>query len=109
MKLDLNPLNHFWGTFSHDVAVDLGTKNTKIAVVGRGVMVREPTVVAAHKKTKQIFSIGNEAAKMLGRTPASIVVTHPLRDGVIDDLDMAEALLKHFIVKVHMPFKIGHV
>lgn len=99
--MDLNPLNHFWGTFSHDIAIDLGTKNTKVAVLGKGVAIREPTVVAAHRKTKQIFAIGAEAQKMLGRTPATIVVKHPLQDGVIDDLDLTENLLKHFIIKVH--------
>ncbi|OGY26188.1 MAG: rod shape-determining protein [Candidatus Woykebacteria bacterium RBG_16_43_9] len=99
--MDLNPLNHFWGTFSHDIAIDLGTKNTKVAVLGKGVAIREPTVVAAHRKTKQIFAIGTEAQKMLGRTPATIVVKHPIQDGVIDDLDLTENLLKHFIIKVH--------
>lgn len=101
MRLNLNPFDHFWGTFSHDIAIDLGTKNTKVSVLGKGIAVREPTIVAAHKKTKEIFAIGTEAAKMLGRTPATIVVKHPLENGVIDDLDLAESLLKHFIVKVH--------
>jgi rod shape-determining protein MreB len=99
--LNLNPLDYFWGAFSLDLGVDLGTANTKIAVCGKGVMVREPTVVAAHKKTKQILAIGSEAKKMLGKTPASIVATRPLRDGVISELDLAEGLLKHFIHKVH--------
>ena len=99
--MDLNPFNHFWGAFSHDIAIDLGTKNTKVALAGKGVMIREPTVVAAHKKTKQIFSLGTEARKMVGRTPASLVATHPLHDGVIDDFDFAESLLKYFIFKVH--------
>lgn len=99
--MNLNVLDHFWGTFSHDIAIDLGTKNTKVSVLGKGVAVREPTVVAAHHKTKQIFAIGNEAQKMLGRTPVTIVVKHPLQDGVIDDLELTESLLKHFIVKVH--------
>ncbi|OGY24387.1 MAG: rod shape-determining protein [Candidatus Woykebacteria bacterium GWB1_45_5] len=100
-KFNLNPLDYFWGAFSLDLGVDLGTANTKIAVCGKGVMVREPTVVAAHKKTKQLLAIGSEAKKMLGKTPASIIATRPLRDGVINDLDFAESLLKHFIHKVH--------
>lgn len=99
--MNLNVLDHFWGAFSHDIAIDLGTKNTKVAVLGKGIAVREPTVVAAHRKTKQIFAIGSDAQKMLGRTPATIVVKHPLQDGVIDDLELTESLLKHFIVKVH--------
>lgn len=101
MKFSLNPLDRFWGSFSHDVAIDLGTKNSKVAVAGKGIMVREPTVVAAHKKTKQIFALGTEARKMLGRTPASLVAVYPLRDGVIDDFDYCESLLKYFIIKVH--------
>jgi rod shape-determining protein MreB len=99
--MNLNVIDHFWGSFSHDIAIDLGTKNTKVSISGKGIAVREPTVVAAHRKTKQIFAIGNEAEKMLGRTPVTIVVKHPLQDGVIDDLDLTEALLKHFIIKVH--------
>ena len=101
MKFSLNPLDRFWGSFSHDVAIDLGTKNSKVAVAGKGIMVREPTVVAAHKKTKQIFALGTEARKMLGRTPASLVAVYPLRDGVIDDFDYCESLLKYFIIKAH--------
>lgn len=99
--MKLNPFDHFWGNFSLDLAIDLGTKNTKLAVVGKGIVVREPTVIASHKKTKEIFAIGSQAQKMQGRTPASILVTYPLVDGVIDDLDLAETLLKHFIIKVH--------
>ncbi|MDP2720800.1 MAG: rod shape-determining protein [bacterium] len=101
MRLNLNPLDHFWGMFSHDIAIDLGTTNTKVAVSGKGVMIREPTVVAAQKKTKQIFAIGTEAAKMIGRTPAALVAARPLRDGVIDDFDYAENLIKYFIIKIH--------
>lgn len=96
-----NPLDYFWKTFSLDLGVDLGTSNTKIAVCGKGTVVREPTVVASHKKTKQIIAIGTEARKMLGKTPASIVAARPLANGVINDLELAEALLKHFIKKIH--------
>jgi rod shape-determining protein MreB len=99
--VNLNPLDYFWGAFSHDIAIDLGTANTKVAICGKGVMFREPTVVAVHKKTKQILAIGTEAKKMLGRTPAAIAAVRPLRDGVINDLDLAESLLKHFIIKAH--------
>jgi len=99
--VNLNPLDYFWGIFSHDIAIDLGTSNTKVAICGKGVMFREPTVVAAHKKTKQILAIGTEAKKMLGKTPAAIAAVRPLKDGVINDLDLAESLLKHFIIKAH--------
>lgn len=99
--LNLNPLDYFWGTFSHDIGVDLGTANTLVLVVGKGIVVREPTVVAAHKKTKRILAIGSEAQKMLGRTPAAIRADRPLQDGVIKDIEFAEGLLKHFIRKVH--------
>jgi rod shape-determining protein MreB len=101
VKVNLNPFDQFWGTFSHDIAIDLGTKNSKVAIAGKGVMVREPTVVAAHKKTKHIFALGTEARKMLGRTPASLVAVYPLQDGVIDDYDYSENLLKYFIIKAH--------
>lgn len=101
MRVNFNPLNHFWSRFSHDIAIDLGTTNTKVGVVGKGVMIREPTVVAAQKKTKNILAIGSEAAKMLGRTPAALVAARPLRDGVIDDFDFASDLLKYFILKIH--------
>jgi rod shape-determining protein MreB len=97
----VNPLDYFWKTFSLDLGIDLGTANTKIAVCGKGTMVREPTVVAAHKKTRQIIAIGSEARKMLGKTPASIVAAKPLANAVINDLELAEALLKHFIKKIH--------
>jgi len=99
--VNLNIFDHFWGTFSHDIAIDLGTKNSKVAIAGKGIMIREPTVVAAHKKTKNVFSLGTEARKMLGRTPASLVAVHPLNDGVIDDFDFAENIIRYFIIKAH--------
>ena len=99
--MNINPIDHFWGTFSHDIGIDLGTANTLVLVLGKGIMVREPTVVAAHKKSKQILAIGSEAEKMLGKTPATIVAERPLQDGVIKNLEYTESLLKHFIHKVH--------
>ena len=100
-QVNLNPINSFWGTFSHDIGIDLGTANTLVLVSGKGIMVREPTVVAAHKKTRQILAIGSEAERMIGKTPESIVAERPLQDGVIKDLEFAESLLKQFIQKVH--------
>jgi rod shape-determining protein MreB len=98
---NFNIFDRFWGTFSHDIGIDLGTANTLVYVVGKGIMIREPTVVAAHKKTKQILAIGSEAKKMLGKTPPTIIAQRPLKDGVISDLELAEGLLKYFIVKAH--------
>ncbi len=90
-----------WKYLSHDVGIDLGTVNTLVLVKGKGIVIREPTVVALHKKTRQILAIGGEAKRMLGRTPAAIEAVRPLRDGVISDFDTTEALLRYFIRKVH--------
>lgn len=90
-----------WGYFSHDIGIDLGTVNTLVLVKGKGIVIREPTVVALHKKTRQILAIGTEAKRMLGRTPAAIEAVRPLRDGVISDFDTTEAMLRYFIQKVH--------
>lgn len=94
-------LGKLWQLLSHDVGIDLGTVNTLVLVKGKGIVIREPTVVALHKKTRQILAIGTEAKRMLGRTPAAIEAVRPLRDGVISDFDTCEAMLKHFINKVH--------
>lgn len=89
------------GFFSHDIGIDLGTANTLVHVRGKGILVREPTIVTQHRKTKKVIAVGNEAKKMLGKTPQNVVSVRPLRDGVISDLDAAEALIKYFIQKVH--------
>lgn len=94
-------LDSLLGIFSHDIGIDLGTANTLVLVKGKGIVIREPTVIAQHKKTKQTLAIGGEAKKMVGKTPASIVAVRPLRDGVINDFDATSALLKYFIGKVH--------
>ncbi len=90
-----------WGYFAHDIGIDLGTVNTLVLVKGKGIVIREPTVVALHKKSRQILAIGGEAKRMLGRTPAAIEAVRPLRDGVISDFDTTEAMLRYFIHKVH--------
>ncbi|MBI2314585.1 rod shape-determining protein [Candidatus Daviesbacteria bacterium] len=90
-----------WQLVSHDIGIDLGTVNTLVLVKGKGIVIREPTVVALHKKSRQILAIGTEAKRMLGRTPAVIEAVRPLRDGVISDFDTCEAMLKFFIQKVH--------
>jgi len=90
-----------WQYLSHDVGIDLGTVNTLVLVKGKGIVIREPTVVALHKKTRQILAIGTEAKRMLGRTPAAIEAIRPLKDGVISDFETTEAMLRYFIHKVH--------
>lgn len=93
--------NRILGLFSHDVGIDLGTANTMVFVAGRGVVIREPSAVARHIKTKEILAIGEPAKKMVGRTPKTIEAIRPLRDGVIADFDAAAAMLDHYIKKVH--------
>ncbi|HEX8965985.1 MAG TPA: rod shape-determining protein [Patescibacteria group bacterium] len=91
----------FFSIFSHDIGIDLGTANTLVWVRGKGVVVREPSIVARHKKTKQIIAIGSEAKKMLGKTPTTIETVRPLRGGVISDFDAAAAMIAHYIQEVH--------
>ncbi|OGE39690.1 rod shape-determining protein [Candidatus Daviesbacteria bacterium RIFCSPHIGHO2_12_FULL_47_45] len=91
----------FWTLFAHDIGIDLGTVNTLVAIKGKGIVIREPSVVAIHKKTRQVLAVGTDAKRMLGRTPAVIEAIRPLRDGVISDFDTTEAMLRHFIQKVH--------
>jgi len=90
--------------FSKDLAIDLGTANTLIYVRGEGIVCNEPSVVAVRQDARggrRILAIGAEAKKMLGRTPGSIVVVRPLKDGVIADFEIAESMLRHFIEKTH--------
>ncbi len=94
-----------WRMATLDVGIDLGTANVVVHVKGRGVVIRQPSVVARHIKTKEILAMGEEAKKMLGKNPANIEVVRPLRDGVIADFDAAEAMLKHYIVEVHELYK----
>jgi rod shape-determining protein MreB and related proteins len=94
-------LNKLFGYFSHDIGIDLGTANTLVYVKGKGIVINEPSVVALNVKTKQILAIGEEAKKMVGRTPANIVARRPLVDGVVSDFEVTEQMLKYFIEKVH--------
>lgn len=89
------------GRFSSDLSIDLGTANTLVHVRGKGIVIREPSIVTRHKKTKKIIAIGVDAKRMLGRTPASIEVIRPLKDGVIADFDITLAMLSYFVKKVH--------
>jgi len=94
-------LNKIWRTIFQDIAIDLGTANSLVYVRGRGIVIAEPSVVAINRKTGQILAIGEEARKMVGRTPAHIVATRPLVSGVISDFDVTEQMLRYFIEKVH--------
>lgn len=94
-------LNKLLGLFSKDIGIDLGTANTLVYVRGEGIVINEPSVVAINKKTGQILAIGNEAKKMVGRTPAYIVASRPLVEGVVSDFEVTEQMLKYFINKVH--------
>ena len=92
------------GKFSNDLAIDLGTANTLVYVKGKGIVLSEPSVVAVHvdlRGVKKVLAVGMEAKKMLGRTPGNIVAIRPLREGVIADFDITEAMLRHFILMVH--------
>lgn len=94
-------INRFFGAFSHDIGIDLGTANTLVYVRGKGIVINEPSVVAVNHKTKQILAIGHEAQIMVGKTPGHIVATRPLVDGVISDFEVTEQMLKYFIGRVH--------
>jgi rod shape-determining protein MreB and related proteins len=83
-----------------DIGIDLGTANVLIYVKGRGIVLDEPSVVAIDSMTRKVLAVGNEAYKMVGRTPGNIVAIRPLRDGVIADFEITEAMLKHFIAKI---------
>src|ERR1035437_1211078 len=94
----------FWkqlyGRFGRDIGIDLGTANTLVHVAGRGVLLREPSVVAINRDTGDVLAVGEEAKRMLGRTPANIIAIRPLKDGVIADYDQTEQMLRYFINKV---------
>jgi len=90
-----------FGYFSSDLAIDLGTANTLVFAKGRGIVLREPSVVAVHAESKKVMAVGYEAKKMLGRTPGSIIALRPMKDGVIANFEYTEAMLRYFIHKVH--------
>ncbi|MFA4909645.1 MAG: rod shape-determining protein [Desulfobacteria bacterium] len=93
------------GLFSNDLAIDLGTANTLVYVKGKGIVLSEPSVVAVRSNypegVKKVLAVGMEAKKMLGRTPGSIVAIRPMKDGVIADFEITEAMLRYFITKIH--------
>jgi rod shape-determining protein MreB len=96
-----NPINWFLGLFSLDIGVDLGTANTLVNVRGKGIIINEPSWVAIDKRSKKPLAIGAEAKEMVGRTPGNIIAIRPLRDGVISDFEVTEAMLDYFIKKAH--------
>ena len=83
--------------FSRDMGIDLGTANTLVFMKGRGVVVQEPSVVAIDSDSKDVLAVGEEAKRMVGRTPGNIIAVRPLKDGVIADFDVTERMLRHFI------------
>ncbi len=94
-------LDKLFGFWSKDIGIDLGTANTLVYVRGKGIVINEPSIVAVNQKTGKILAIGNEARKMVGRTPGYIMVSRPLVSGVVSDFEVTEQMLKYFIDKVH--------
>jgi rod shape-determining protein MreB len=88
--------------FARDIGIDLGTANVLIHVKGKGIVLNEPSVVAIDRNTGRVLAVGEEARRMVGRTPGNIVAIRPLKDGVIADFDVTEAMLKHFINKLNV-------
>ncbi|OGR72440.1 MAG: rod shape-determining protein, partial [Elusimicrobia bacterium GWD2_63_28] len=93
--------DYFFSLFSNDIGIDLGTANTLVYVKGKGIVLREPSVVAIDKNRRKVLAVGSEAKLMLGRTPSSIIAVRPLRNGVIADFELTQELIKYFIRKVH--------
>src|SRR3712207_2971262 len=87
----------FGGLFGRDVAIDLGTANTLVFVKGHGIVLSEPSVVAIDQKTDKVVAVGSAAKNMIGRTPANVVATQPLKNGVIADFEVTEKMLSYFI------------
>lgn len=96
-----NPIDSFLGLFSLDVGIDLGTANTLVYVRGKGIVIQEPSWVAIERETRKVLAIGAEAKEMVGRTPENIVAIRPMRDGVISEFEVTEAMLDYFIKKAH--------
>lgn len=95
------PLDWLLGFFSLDIGIDLGTANTLVNVRGKGITINEPSWVAINKRTREPLAIGAEAREMVGRTPANVVAIRPLRDGVISEFEITQAMLEYFIGKAH--------
>ena len=98
-----SPFNFLFGWLSNDLAIDLGTANTVLYVKGKGIVLREPSVVAVRRDANgsKVLAVGQEAKQMLGKTPGNITAIRPIKDGVIADFEVTEAMLRYFIKKVH--------
>jgi len=99
--LAFNPLNWLLGFFSLDIGIDLGTANTLVNVRGKGIVINEPSWVVINKRTRQPLAVGAHAKEMVGRTPIDMLAVRPLRDGVISEFEITEAMLQYFIGKTH--------
>ena len=93
--------NYLISHFSQDMAIDLGTSSTLIYIKGKGIVLNEPSVVTVETNSKKLLAVGEEAKRMIGRTPGNLTAIRPMREGVIADFDMTERMLRHFIQKVH--------
>lgn len=101
VKKGMSGFNQFLGLFSNDLGIDLGTATTLVYVSGEGIVLCEPSVVAIQKGAPNVLAVGEEAKRMLGRTPGNIVAIRPMRDGVIADFEVTEDMLRYFIKKIH--------
>jgi rod shape-determining protein MreB and related proteins len=99
--LAFNPISWLLGFFSLDIGIDLGTANTLVNVRGKGIVINEPSWVAIDKVSRQPLAIGAEAKEMVGRTPINVIAVRPLRDGVISEFEITQAMLEYFIGKAH--------
>ena len=97
----LSPLDYFFGLFSLDIGIDLGTANTLVSVRGKGIVINEPSFVAIERKTRRPIEVGARAKEMWNKNPKDILVVRPLRDGVISEFEVTEAMLNHLIHKAH--------
>jgi len=93
--------NYVFGMFSNDIGIDLGTANTLVYVKNQGIVLCEPSVVAIQKGSSRVLAVGEEAKRMLGRTPGNIVAVRPMKDGVIADFEITESMVRYFIKKIH--------
>ena len=96
-----NPLSWLMGLFSLDIGIDLGTANTLVNVRGKGIIINEPSWVAIDKRSRKPLAIGAQAKEMVGRTPANVIAIRPLRDGVISEFEITQAMLEYFIDRAH--------
>ena len=107
-RMNLNTLQPLWSVFSNDLAIDLGTANTRIYMAGRGIVINEASMVAIDRNTGEVEAAGNDAKALLGRTPANIVAVKPMQNGVIADFALTEKMLTYFIHKAHQRTVLVH-